>query len=190
MKTDTNHNNQLNLIRERCSAYLLGELNDQQTAAFEAQLDDPYLSESLLRESDLICGIATNQSLESVPDGQPVPSPAPHASPRNRSFAVLLSALAATILFAFVYSLPKSREANAFALTIETKTPSVSFELELAKTWVQPAIDWSSDDQERFNDLSAEEPLKSFDEADSDETFEWMVAAVEASIREGERNDG
>ena len=179
--------------RERCMAYLLGEMNDHQTAAFEAELVDPALSEALLRESNLLVRVATDESFavgDKLELARPLSSPSPSARPTTRSIVILISSLAATILIVSFYSF--SHQVKTTSQTVQAgNAPSpASFELALAMTWVDPAIDWISDDQEDFVAPDNDNGYRSLDDTDTEETLEWMVAAVQASIQGGENNDG
>ncbi len=54
------------LLRERCMAYLLGDMTVEQSSMFESELDDPTIAAAMQRESDLLCCLATSEQLASV----------------------------------------------------------------------------------------------------------------------------
>ena len=86
-------------------------------------------------------------------------------------------------------------ERSALALNLEPATSTTSFEFELAKTRVQPAVDWDTTGwaagvEEPTDPIEEDGMLAEFGEAVNDETFSWMVVALEAAIGEEDRNDG
>lgn len=199
MKTDTNPSEPSEIVRGRCSAYLLGEMSTRQMAEFESDLDDPVLSAALLRESELLCSIAMSDSLAfdspELATYDPVHATRPgdrHAHDISvRSFAIAFATLAATLLLFATYRFTNRSKSNSATMQASASPLANSFELEIAKTWVDPAIDWDFDDQDDFRITDNDDFIGQIDDADSDDTFEWMVAAVEASIRQGDNsNDG
>lgn len=186
------------ILRERCLAYLLDEMTEYQSTAFEAEFGDPDVSAALVRESNLLCRVATSHSLD-VNDtadsihALPCPTP-PCTTPRSvvnsRFITTLIAALAVTVLIASFSVFSSQDSTNSAATQIAMAPPSASFELELAKTWVQPAIQWVPDAPQELNDSASDDVFVSFDENESEESFEWMVAAVQASIPMEQHNDG
>ncbi|MCA9140346.1 MAG: hypothetical protein KDB00_26425 [Planctomycetales bacterium] len=183
MKADTNSNDQSESVRDRCLAYLLGEMTPQQASTFEAGLVDPVLADALLRESDLLCAVAMSDS-----------SAHTHFKSRSvsiRQIASLVATLAAAILVFVAYRFSKESESNPNDLQVSAAPAAELFDLQVAKTWVDPAIDWDADVRENIAVTAIDDIFNDVDDTDVDETFEWMVAAVEASIDLGDdQNDG
>jgi hypothetical protein len=189
MKNKPHQTDSIMTDRERCMAYLLGEMDECQTAAFESELGDRSLSAALSRESDFLFCVATNESLDSGRNPVSTPAlPCPSARPTTRSIVALIASLAATILFVSFYSFPRPIKTTSQTAQAGNDPSPASFELQLAMAWVDPAIDWTSDDQDDFFATAPEIGLGSIDETDSEESFEWMVAAVRSSIGEGEND--
>ena len=207
MKSDTEPSPQYALLRQRCSDYLLGEMTPQQAARFESELDSPTVAQALIRESELLCQLAQSQLAQSADPMSDAISPAARSLPSTAAahrikplqrITIAIATLAATILVISLASthLPGNQtERTATALNLEPATTNTSFEFELARTWVQPAVDWDTTDWtagvEEPSGPTDEDGLQAeFGEAVSDETFSWMVVALEAAIGEAEHNDG
>lgn len=205
MKPETHSSDQASGVRQRCMAYLLGEMSPAEASRFESELNQPEIAEALAVESELIfrladCDLLDQSSGRQSPPALPCPdsssSPLPAFSVRR--ITALIASLAATFLIVAV-SLNSNLnpvDESTTAMNLATSPALVSFELELAKTWVQPAIEWPAETRDTLVETDDCIPLISLEEADAsgeagaEETFGWMVAAVEASIREGDRNDG
>ncbi|QEG02475.1 hypothetical protein Mal15_65960 [Stieleria maiorica] len=189
------------LLRQRCSDYLLGEMTAADAAAFESEFDSAVVAQALLRESELLCNVAAR----SLPAGDAI-APTPRSQPplettitttRTRQRVMLLiTSLAASILVLSLYRMnsPQNQiDRNATALNLESIPNPAAFEYELAKTWVDPAIDWETIDWQAVDwettDLNGE-AADDASEAVDDDSFSWMVVAVEAAMGEGERNEG
>ncbi|MDV6034357.1 MAG: hypothetical protein F9B45_30530 [Phycisphaera sp. RhM] len=209
MTSDTQPSPQDPLLRQRCSDYLLGEMTPQHAARFESELDSPAVAQALIRESELLCLVAhaqidpsratTSDITGPAPRSLPLPSPASaHRTATLQRITLVIAALAASILVISLASMhPRKNQINrsATALNLEPATTNTSFEFELAKTWVQPAVDWdtsgwSAGMMESTDPIAEDSLLAEFGEAVSDETFSWMVVALEAVIGEEDRNDG
>ncbi|MCC9599574.1 hypothetical protein LOC67_03300 [Stieleria sp. JC731] len=127
--------------RQRCLAYLLGEMDANEQLAFEADLDDESLQNALIRESELLCQIAsstaldtaatsTNSHLQDTAHLQPATQPAftvpasdaPTAAIANQRLVLMLAALAAGLLLVIsIFNTDRSRQDD--------------FELQLATEW-------------------------------------------------------
>ena len=198
------------LLRERCMAYLLGEMPASQARIFESELNDPVVAEALAKESDLICGLAESDLADQVlaPDhvtanptaanstaaNQVIPEPSENASTTLRAVTRLISALAAVALLAAGYAFFPSTGRHSRQVAADLASTDVK--LAIAKTWAEPAIDWAADSQAE-DDLGIGSDLAEFDDpaelssSEDEDSFDWMMAAVKASIGEGEpRNDG
>ncbi|WP_372894956.1 hypothetical protein [Stieleria sp.] len=209
MTSDTKPSPQDPLLRQRCADYLLGEMTPPQAARFESELDSPAVAQALIRESELLCLLAhaqvapaahtTSDIAGPAPRSLPLPSPATaHRTATLQRITLVIAALAATILVISLASMHlRENQINrsATALILEPATSNTSFEFELAKTWVQPAVDWdtagwSAGVEESSDPIEEDSLLAEFGEAVNDETFSWMVVALEAAIGEEDRNDG
>ncbi|MCS7468863.1 hypothetical protein NZK35_19600 [Stieleria sp. ICT_E10.1] len=203
MTSDTEPSPQDPLLRQRCSDYLLGEMTPQQATRFESELNSPAVAQALIRESELLCRVAQSQLAPSADPISPAARSLPSTAVANRvkplqRISIVIAALAATILVISLASMSRPShqiERTATALNLESATSSTSFEFELAKTWVQPAVDWDTTGWA----ASVEEPSifidedslpAEFGEAVNDETFSWMVVALQAAIGEADRDDG
>ncbi|PAY18742.1 hypothetical protein CKO51_14960 [Rhodopirellula sp. SM50] len=209
MTSDTKPSPHDPLLRQRCGDYLLGEMTPQQAARFESELDSPAVAQALIRESELLCLIAhaqvdaagdtTSDIAGPAPQSLPLPSPATaHRTATLQRITIAIAALAATVLVISLASMHlRGNQINrsATALNLEPASPTTSFEFELAKTWVQPAVDWdtagwSAGVEESSDPIEEDSLLAEFGEVVNDETFSWMVVALEAAIGEDDRNDG
>lgn len=199
MKPNPNLNDRDAATRQRCLAYLLGELSERESAEFEASLDDKELSSALLRESDLLIGISAGEVSRCAAQRRPqqsLPCPTPPEIPSARSLfskralTVACAALAATLIIAVGFSRLKTDHRPVVAMLTADTPHDDSFELALAKAWVQPAVQWVAEEPEVPIDVPITETSDAVTEDASEESFEWMVAAVEASMPAGENNDG
>ena len=156
MKSDTEPSPQYALLRQRCSDYLLGEMTPQQAARFESELDSPTVAQALIRESELLCQLAQSQLAQSADPMSDAISPAARSLPSTAAahrikplqrITIAIATLAATILVISLASthLPGNQtERTATAFNLEPAPTNTSFEFELARTWVQPAVDWDT----------------------------------------------
>ncbi|QDV88109.1 hypothetical protein [Planctomycetes bacterium TBK1r] len=211
MTSDTKPSPQEPLLRQRCADYLLGEMTPHQAARFESEFDSPAVAQALIRESELLCLLAhaqvapaahtTSDIAGPAPRSLPLPLPSPataHRTATLQRITLVIAALAATILVISLASMHlRENQVNrsATALILEPATTNTSFEFELAKTWVQPAVDWdtagwSAGVVESTDPIEEDNLPAEFGEAVNDETFSWMVVALEAAIGEEDRNDG
>ena len=160
--------------RDRCMNYLLGEMTAEQASAFESQLDDPAVASALASESELLLGVASCAS------ARPAVAPQTNSwrsdaseSPSLKSLVLVAGALAAVVFIAFALTSPGSVDQQ-----------NGDYELELAKTWVRPAVNWWPQDTAGITDGSDPLGLDSIDEPAGEDDFQWMVAAVQASLEE------
>lgn len=193
------------LLRERCMAYLLGEMPESHARKFESELNDPVVAEALAKESDLICGLAESDLVVQVfaqdhvtanqtASNQVIPEPSENASTTLRAVTRLISALAAVALLAAGYAFFPST--GQHSRQVASDLSSTDVKLAIAKTWAEPAIDWAADSQVGDdlgigNDLTEIDDPGEYSDSEDEDSFDWMMAAVKASIGEGEpRNDG
>lgn len=180
-------------LRERCSAYLLGEMSVQQRTMLEAEFTDPAVSDALSRESELLLGLADCQSLRPVKLSQTKLAEAPpeQRQPASRRGLVLACVtLAASVLIASFVAWQPTDKTSSLTMQSKPNNTAPSFELVLAKTWAHPAMQWTSESTPTSEDEFADLVVDEVDETEDDESLGWMVAAVEVSIRQEKRNDG
>ncbi|WP_182869263.1 hypothetical protein [Stieleria mannarensis] len=201
MKSDNVPSDLDPLLRQRCSEYLLGEMTTADAAAFESEFDSPLVAQALIRESELLCNVSAG-SLPTVDAIAPTPRSQP---PRETSIAtmrtrqrvmVLITSLAASVLVLSLSRMNSTQnqiDRTATALNLESIPNPATFEYELAKTWVVPAIDWETIDWQSVDWEAAEpddEPDDDISDVGNDDSFSWMVVAVEAAMVQGEQNEG
>ncbi|KAA5544579.1 hypothetical protein FYK55_09690 [Roseiconus nitratireducens] len=205
-------------IRQRCLAYLLGEMDEPQRAQFESQLDAPDVAEVLVQESQLLLDVV--DACDQFPRGtqsvaaSALPCSAPAKQPGSvtkattsasresdsldsrtwRRAIMVAFALAATVLFAVVTA-PFTQQSDTMSSAVQSQDErSEQFQLRLARVWVDPAVDWESESDTAVSDsLTAVEeiPVRETESpTDQDESLDWMVTAVRAVSLEGQPNDG
>ena len=196
MNQQENESSEL-LLRERCLAYLLGEMTSGQAAAFESELDDPKVSAAMERESELlVCLASTNRLSAPVgPSRDPEDASDEAASTKDSDAFTLqavvrfISALAAILVLSLGYTL------YSVSFDDDQATgPTIALsdnQLVLAKHLVEPPIEWNWNDEADFAEAGEVVEEDNFDEPDEQGSLDWMVAAFEASIQEeSSRNDG
>lgn len=206
MNPDPNPSDPETLLREQCLAYLLGELSAQQRREFESQLDSPTVADALAKESELLLNLSRCDALNQDSDlVQPGPADSPATSARSIAVAILVIAATLLLLVANHWDAADPlRQANTEPGGGEQT--NTTYDLQLAKIWAEPAVDWglvdqaasgttasdtSSTDNTAIEEVSADSETAPDDDTNSDAAFEWMVAAVEATFDEGEeQNDG
>ncbi|OYP31024.1 hypothetical protein [Rhodopirellula sp. MGV] len=159
--------------QQRCLAYLLGEMDVAESQAFEADLDDETLQAILLRESELLCQIATSHSAFTR---HSLPEPSP---PKKRLLAIVVT-LAATGLF-------------AASIAIRQSPTNEDYELRLATVWAERLETLPGEADIHHDSAIAMNHLPETNDGDlnsGDDSIDWMVLAMEAGLLEGEHNDG
>lgn len=205
MKSNSPTSAQDEPLRDRCVAYLLGELDAKETVAFEQRLDDPAVAQLLVQESQLLRNLAS-PPLWSATTALPPPCPGPTVKPAPslRAVGVLISAIAATLLIAWMIGRDGRDESSIVAIhpmATRTALQPIGFRWELTRALVEPAIEWSgppeltespawqSDIAFTVVEGPANEDPANEDSA-TEENVDWMVAAVKVSgLTEG-NNDG
>lgn len=166
-------------IQQDCLLYLLGELPTDRQADFEARLCDPTVADELSRQSELLIDLS-HCDFETPADSETSLKRKPHspALPRWR-VAVSLLAIAATVLiFVTRNRLPGNN--SSVIRTSQAEQPSV--DLMIAKAWVEQPSSAATDDVPNLSSdwLAPEEFETEPTEESLDESFSWMVIAVEA----------
>lgn len=183
---DRAFDDQSSTLRESCAAYLQGTLDTAEARELESKLSDPAVAAVLQSEADFLL------QWSSVLSSDPQNSTSSTASVSQRGVssaskaAMIVAALAATLLA---------------AITLRP-SPAESFELRLARTWAEPSMDWYEGAEWGESELTADavvlEDLDGVEELAeetsewlaADASLQWMVAAVEPTIVNGEDNDG
>ncbi|MCO8124239.1 hypothetical protein NHH03_21025 [Stieleria sp. TO1_6] len=179
-------------LRQRCLDYLLGDMTAGEIQTFESHLGDPAVSDALQRESQLLLELSTSAPTPRAPSALPCPADEPHRSHRHsRSAALWAAALAATVLVAIGYGWSISRPAGMMAQSDDAQPVTPAFELQLARTWVHPAIDWDATQNDSIETLvDSDDHVVLPDENESDGSLDWMVVAVEAAFQGADTHDG
>ncbi len=154
---------------DRCLLYLLGEMNEEQTAAFEAELGrSAALQTELIPQAECLVRLSNVQ-------------PSVVVTPTTASFAAMrlvmtVAATAACLLFAFL-SWP-SGQARQNRGTVDSDPEF----LLIAKAWAEESLAGTS-----ITDLAANAAFESIDpgesfvgDVDEDASLSWLVPAVEA----------
>ncbi len=160
-------------IHERCSLYLLGEMDDGQAAVFEAELrdSDPLQSE-LISQSEIVVGLSRVKPSVCV-----APAGSSHSSLRVVITAV---AIATCVMIAFL-SRPTEQVRDKTVVA-----ESMPESLLIAHAWAEGSVaatDISDLNGNSEPDFDAElgEPFTVDDQPWEDEsTLSWIVTAVEA----------
>lgn len=188
--------------RERCIAYLLGEMPVQQATDFEAQLCDPQLAESLLRESELLLDISNASSVTPASLPFPAPTSTQSAAKSSRYVVIAMAAGLLLVVTAGVWSsinrTSKSRVAQSEPDT-EIGFDS-GLDIELANEWASHTNQWTSQDEveelfaidglDELSLLSEDNFADSEDALASNDELEWIMVAFESSDAPEATNDG
>lgn len=162
-------------LRDRCQAYLLGEMDSGEAAEFEGMLDQPLVAEAVLMESELLLQVSN------ATEPSPVELPPIDLPPRRslRSVAIAISGLAAAFLIAVL--IQQTRDASQVTDS-EPVDP-----LQLAIALAEPAVQWDTPTWEMSvtDAIDDDDPLDQTNEEDLD----WMLVALE-SVELGNENDG
>lgn len=180
---NSDHNAKDDMLRQRCHAYLTGDMSESETVAFENDLADPAVANALERESRLLLDVV--HQADALSEGVLLDASAPTRPHHSRSRAKVwcsILAIATALLAAVVYD-----HANTDSeAEIESAAP---FDLAVAKSWLQPAIQWDSEDDVWSQDL-VDFDNQTTASGPSDDSIAWMVAAVEVVRQTPEQNDG
>ncbi len=197
-------------LREQCVAYLLGELDTQQAAAFEQRLADPQTAEWLVAESRLISELASDgpwsrpNTARTAPAHPALPCPAPahpatvHTAPahtatpdtaagRFRSIATLMAAIAAVVLIA---SLLSRRQANSNTAMRASPSQLIDALVEPAIAWTDPAESLPPQGFDEFDPWEEDAVSINGEDTATDESLSWMVVAVKAAGLREDNGDG
>ncbi len=193
---------QLDAIRQRCHLYLLGDLSEAETLAFENDLADPTVADALERESNLLVSVvqasvvqasvvqasvvdeADALSLESSSLAFSATDPFSSQPKRSRQVARVLCslmAIAAALMVAVIYERSGTNSES-------DNEGSPLFDMAITESWLQSAIEWDSQEYDWSQDLDFDNQTS--EGGPSDDSIAWMVAAVEVARQTPEQNDG
>lgn len=169
-------------VRDRCLLYLLGEMNLQQAAAFEAELSESTeLQTELASQSDMIVSLASIQNLPSVE--APVSVESASSSYGSKRMAMTLVAIATCVMIAFL-AWP-SEQADDQAVIVNSTPES----LLIAHAWAEGSLTGTSisdlaGNSEAFIDSDVDTSFagnrQKLKELDDESSLSWIVTAVEA----------
>lgn len=188
---------QLDPIRQRCHLYLLGDLSEDETLDFENDLADPHIADALERESNLLVSVVQASVVQaSVTDqadalslgisslADPATAPLESRPKRSRQAASVLFSLvavAAALMVAVISERPSTNPQSD-----DGSSPLI--DMAITESWLQPAIQWDSQEYDWSQDLDFDN--ETFEAGPSDDSIAWMVAAVEVARQTPEHNDG
>lgn len=154
---------------ERCLLYLLGEMNAEQSASFEAQLAaSGELRTELIAQSETLVGLSTIESPVTVACDSPA---------NSWRLLMTIASIAACLMVAFL-SWPKKQD-RSFVSPADTSPES----LLIAKAWAEGSLASTPISEVAMSSsgdvvLSTPDGLPTV--VDEDTELSWLVSAMEA----------
>ncbi|MEM0924865.1 MAG: hypothetical protein AAGJ83_02390 [Planctomycetota bacterium] len=168
-------------LRGCCVSYLSGTLPVEEAAKLESRFADPAVAKILEQESEWLLRTTMAVSAETT-SMEPATSilaarQSPNPVPSKRRLLSVIATLAATVLL---------------AIPLTHRPANESFEMQVARAYAEPSMNWESDSESLPVDDSAEwqSELEDADWETTDESLQWMLVAVEPILIDQEDNDG